>query len=549
MSGLTATNDPEYIFPSSGPIPSSDWTYNVWLPPNGGGSFYGDTQQRQSLPNASGGAMQLTLDTYNPSDPNHATFVGSEAISTQTFLTSNAAPLAFEAQIKYDQTQPGIIGGFFLFAGPPESHDEIDFELMSKFFNQIQTNIYHNEPLGNGHPISYPLSPDQGSYHTYRIEWLPDMVRWLVDGQEVRVETTLVPDKPMNLHFNIWVGGPGWDVSDPSLNPATSQAQNQTFTMEVQSGVKVETLAPAVMAADAALGSQLTGTSGNDYIVGGAGDDTLVGGAGNDVMDGGAGHNVASYAGASQNFEASVRVGEQVVDLTDRTGAEGTDTLFQIQTIQFSDRSIDTTSIIKAANLDPSQFAPLIDLYSAYLHRAPDALGLDYWASQLGDGMSLGDIAKNFFNSAEAAAARSPGQSLSDMVSHAYTDILGRTADTAGLNYWVGELQSGKLKVENFALSFVQGAEAAGGADAQILANQESVGAHFAIEQGLNNASEATAVRNVLFPTTAPAIGVSDVEAANSLTDSHAAAAAAPGSSELVVKLIGIHVGEFVPSS
>ena len=56
----------------------------------------------------------------------------------------------------------------------------------------------------------------QGTYHTYRIEWLPDMVRWLVDSKEVRTETTLVPDKPMNLHFNIWVGGLGWYVSYPA---------------------------------------------------------------------------------------------------------------------------------------------------------------------------------------------------------------------------------------------------------------------------------------------------------------------------------------------
>ena len=89
ISGLTATNDPTYNFPSSGPISSADWNFNVWTPPNGGGSFYGNTQQRQSLPNASSGAMQLNLDTYNPSDPNHKTFVGSEAISA---FWSPAAP-------------------------------------------------------------------------------------------------------------------------------------------------------------------------------------------------------------------------------------------------------------------------------------------------------------------------------------------------------------------------------------------------------------------------------------------------------------------------
>ena len=52
------------------------------------------------------------------------------------------------------------------------------------------------------------------------------------------------------------------------------------------------------------------------------------------------------------------------------------------------------------------------------------ALGFFYWAAQYANGMSLVDIAKNFFNSAEAVAARPQGQSLSDMVSHEYTDVL-----------------------------------------------------------------------------------------------------------------------------
>ena len=85
------------------------------------------------------------------------------------------------------------------------------------------------------------------------------------------------------------------------------------------------------------------------------------------------------------------------------------------------------------------------------------------------------------------------------MVSHEYTDVLDRAADN-GVSYWVGELQSGNLKVENFALAFVQAAQAGGGADAQTLADQESVGAHFAIDQGLNNTDHAKAVWNALSP-------------------------------------------------
>src|SRR6516162_7416803 len=103
-------------FPNDGPIDGAKWHFNVWQPPNGGGSFYGRTQQRQELPTASGGVMRLKLDSYNPSDPNHQTFLGSEAITYQEF-TRDQGPIAFEAQLRYEQTQRGIIGGFFSFKG------------------------------------------------------------------------------------------------------------------------------------------------------------------------------------------------------------------------------------------------------------------------------------------------------------------------------------------------------------------------------------------------------------------------------------------------
>ena len=105
-------------FPMTGPIDGSKWKFNAWTPPNGGGSYYGRTQQRQQLPDSNGGVMLLKLDSYNPSDPKHLSFVGSEAISTRLF-DLKSGPIAFEAKVKYAQSQRGIIGGFFTFAGPP----------------------------------------------------------------------------------------------------------------------------------------------------------------------------------------------------------------------------------------------------------------------------------------------------------------------------------------------------------------------------------------------------------------------------------------------
>jgi beta-glucanase (GH16 family) len=233
MSSIIFSDD----FSIDGPIDETKWNFNVWMR---GGSFYGRTQQRQELPTASGGVMRLKLDSYNGSDPRHTTFLGSEAITRQLFGLSGG-PIAFECQLRYEQPQRGIIGGFFTFAGPADDHDEIDFEAMSNSFEQMQTNIYHNEPLDEGHPISYPLSDSLSNFHTYRIEWFPDKVRWLIDGNVVRTETSQVPDKAMAMHLNIWAPPANWQTGDPSLMPASSEGQNHSYFFDVKM-VKVERL-------------------------------------------------------------------------------------------------------------------------------------------------------------------------------------------------------------------------------------------------------------------------------------------------------------------
>jgi hypothetical protein len=224
-------------FPSDGPIDGSKWKFNAYT---GGGSFYGRTQQRQELPNAYSGVMHLKLEGYNPSDKQHTTFLGSEAISNRLF-DLKSGPIAFEAQVRYAQSQKGIIGGFFTFAGPPDHHDEIDFEAMSNKFNEMQTNIYGNEPLGEGHPLSYPLTSPLDQFHTYRIEWRPKEVRWLIDGKAVRTETARVPTKPMALHFNIWAPPGDWATGDPNLKPNGNFGET-VYVFEVKT-VKVETIA------------------------------------------------------------------------------------------------------------------------------------------------------------------------------------------------------------------------------------------------------------------------------------------------------------------
>ena len=198
-------------------------------------------------------------------------------------------------------------------------------------------------------------------------------------------------------------------------------------------------------------------------------------------------------------------------------------------------RRLNSASLVKASNLGLSSFIPVIDLYNADLHRAPDALGLAYWAAQLSDGMSLTDIAKAFYSSAEASALRPAEQTATALVSDAYASLLGRDADAAGLSYWTGELESGHLTPETFAVAFSQAIHSggAGATDVQVLTSKENMGIYYAIINGLTDVTHA---RSVL---------VSDPLVSKTLTDGYAAAAASVESSELVVKLVGVNVEPF----
>jgi Ca2+-binding RTX toxin-like protein len=83
----------------------------------------------------------------------------------------------------------------------------------------------------------------------------------------------------------------------------------------------------------------LTGDSNPNTIDGGAGGDTITGGGGNDLLTGGSGLDTAVFTGAAANHAVSVT--GSIATIADRTGGgEGTDTLVQIERLEFSDEGI-----------------------------------------------------------------------------------------------------------------------------------------------------------------------------------------------------------------
>jgi hypothetical protein len=94
--------------------------------------------------------------------------------------------------------------------------------------------------------------------------------------------------------------------------------------------------------------------------------------------------------------------------------------------------------------------------YATYLHRAADAAGRALWVNALLGGASEADVALGFLTSPEYQ------QSHADTTSYLlglYADVLGRTADPAGLEVWQAAARSG-LSLTQIAAEFLGSLEA-----------------------------------------------------------------------------------------
>jgi len=110
-------------------------------------------------------------------------------------------------------------------------------------------------------------------------------------------------------------------------------------------------------------------------------------------------------------------------------------------------------------------------LYSAFFGRAADTGGFDAWIAKINAGMSREDVLNGFLYSSEFAnlaseygikaydGASFSNPSLTSFVQRFYSVVLGRDADTAGLNDWTNKLSTGTATGADIAFGFVFSAE------------------------------------------------------------------------------------------
>jgi hypothetical protein len=101
----------------------------------------------------------------------------------------------------------------------------------------------------------------------------------------------------------------------------------------------------------------------------------------------------------------------------------------------------------------------LFRLYQATFGRTPDVGGFGFWKDALENkGMTLGQVADEFLNSAESKALYGSQVVDSVFVDRLYRNVLHRTPDTAGATYWLDILKTG-TKRANVLLSFADSKE------------------------------------------------------------------------------------------
>jgi hypothetical protein len=163
---------------------------------------------------------------------------------------------------------------------------------------------------------------------------------------------------------------------------------------------------------------------GNDQI-------TLLGGA--HTVDGGAGVDTVrlSLTRADATVQRIGTTGSSYT-VTDKAGTA--QQLTGVERIAFSDATV-------ALDVDGNA-GQVYRIYQAAFNRTPDKPGLGYWINAMDHGQSFQTVAQGFLDSDEYHKAYDGVKSNRELVTKYYENILHRTPDAGGLDFWAGVLDS-----------------------------------------------------------------------------------------------------------
>ncbi|MGO4476567.1 DUF4214 domain-containing protein [Massilia sp. 2TAF26] len=233
-----------------------------------------------------------------------------------------------------------------------------------------------------------------------------------------------VQDSAQNSHAGDTAGDPASTVTTPVIpaTPVVSTPPAPAPVVTVPSAPAATTPGtPVAITPSLPAASNLTGTAGNNMLA-------ASGGGG--LLDGKEGIDTAVFANTRTNYKlwtdgANVSVYDYVNGSTTM--------LANVERVQFSDKTL-------ALDIQGNA-GEAYRLYQAAFNRTPDKGGLGYWIDSMDGGHTLMQVANSFIESAEFHDKYGANPNDAQYVEALYANVLHRTPDAAGYDFWLHSIQ------------------------------------------------------------------------------------------------------------
>lgn len=117
-------------------------------------------------------------------------------------------------------------------------------------------------------------------------------------------------------------------------------------------------------------------------------------------------------------------------------------------------------TFLNSSEFDNQDEAAVTRLYAAVFGRLPDKDGYEYWVTNLqSDTLTLQEVADVFVTSPEFESRFGSNPTTSELVTNMYRNTFGRDPDAGGQAYWENLVDTDVLSVRDLLLNFTQSAE------------------------------------------------------------------------------------------
>jgi serralysin len=117
---------------------------------------------------------------------------------------------------------------------------------------------------------------------------------------------------------------------------------------------------------------------------------------------------------------------------------------------------------------------------------SPDAVGLNFRGTAYASGTTLEEMTTLFGDQDETQETYPIGTSNEGFADTVYNNVLGRTPDQQGFDFWVDQLDNANVGRDQFILEVLRGVQP-GTPDRSYLETKVDIGAYFAVIKGMSD--------------------------------------------------------------